>query len=79
MSTEDLGAPAYRKYDVEAWMPGLGRYGEVCQIIPKRCFSLNILGVLLKHDHDYKSLLTKDRRHEVSFGLTFMKLTHKVH
>ena len=29
MSTEDLGAPAYRKYDVEAWMPGLGRYGEV--------------------------------------------------
>jgi seryl-tRNA synthetase len=31
MSTEDLGAPAYRKYDVEAWMPGLGRYGEVCE------------------------------------------------
>lgn len=29
MSTEDLGAPAYRKYDVEAWMPGLGRYGEI--------------------------------------------------
>lgn len=29
MATEDLGAPAYRKFDVEAWMPGLGRYGEV--------------------------------------------------
>nr|XP_043615155.1 serine--tRNA ligase, chloroplastic/mitochondrial isoform X2 [Erigeron canadensis] len=29
MATEDLGAPAYRKYDVEAWMPGLGRYGEI--------------------------------------------------
>lgn len=29
MPTEDLGAPAYRKYDVEAWMPGLGRYGEI--------------------------------------------------
>ncbi|KAL2622352.1 hypothetical protein R1flu_002557 [Riccia fluitans] len=29
MSSEDLGAPAYRKYDVEAWMPGLDRYGEV--------------------------------------------------
>ncbi|GJW78094.1 serine--tRNA ligase, chloroplastic/mitochondrial isoform X1 [Tanacetum coccineum] len=28
MATGDLGAPAYRKYDVEAWMPGLGRYGE---------------------------------------------------
>lgn len=29
MPTADLGAPAYRKYDVEAWMPGLGRYGEI--------------------------------------------------
>ncbi|KAK8942361.1 Serine--tRNA ligase [Platanthera zijinensis] len=29
MATGDLGAPAYRKFDVEAWMPGLGRYGEV--------------------------------------------------
>ncbi|XP_021981575.1 serine--tRNA ligase, chloroplastic/mitochondrial isoform X2 [Helianthus annuus] len=29
MATEDLGAPAYRKYDIEAWMPGLGRYGEI--------------------------------------------------
>jgi len=25
----DLGAPAYRKYDIEAWMPGRGGYGEV--------------------------------------------------
>lgn len=29
MSSEDLGAPAYRKFDVEAWMPGLQRYGEI--------------------------------------------------
>lgn len=29
MPTEDLGAPAYRKFDVEAWMPGLERYGEI--------------------------------------------------
>lgn len=29
MATGDLGAPAYRKFDIEAWMPGLGRYGEV--------------------------------------------------
>ena len=29
MPTGDLGAPAARKYDVEAWMPGLGRFGEV--------------------------------------------------
>lgn len=29
MPTGDLGAPAYRKLDIEAWMPGLGRYGEI--------------------------------------------------
>jgi seryl-tRNA synthetase len=29
MPTQDLGAPAYRKFDVEAWMPGLKRYGEI--------------------------------------------------
>lgn len=25
----DLGGPAYRKYDLEAWMPGRGEFGEV--------------------------------------------------
>ena len=29
MSSEDLGAPAYRKFDIEAWMPALERYGEI--------------------------------------------------
>ncbi len=27
--TGDLGSPAYRKYDLEAWMPGRGKWGEV--------------------------------------------------
>lgn len=27
-ATGDLGAPAYRKYDLEAWMPGRGEQGE---------------------------------------------------
>lgn len=29
MCTGDLGAPAVRKYDIEAWMPGQDRYREV--------------------------------------------------
>ena len=29
MPTGDLGAPAHRKFDIEAWMPGLQRYGEI--------------------------------------------------
>lgn len=30
MSSEELGASAYQKYDIEAWMPGRGSWGEVC-------------------------------------------------
>ncbi|XP_066150686.1 serine--tRNA ligase, mitochondrial [Euwallacea fornicatus] len=29
MPPHDLGAPAYRKYDIEAWMPGRNIYGEI--------------------------------------------------
>ncbi|MBW0497672.1 hypothetical protein O181_037387 [Austropuccinia psidii MF-1] len=29
MSSQELGAPAYHKYDIETWMPGRGRWGEV--------------------------------------------------
>lgn len=29
MPSEELGASAYRKYDMEAWMPGRGKWGEV--------------------------------------------------
>ena len=27
-ATGDLGGPAYRKFDLEAWMPGRGEAGE---------------------------------------------------
>lgn len=29
MPANDLGAPAYKKYDIEVWMPGRGSFGEV--------------------------------------------------
>ncbi|XP_069799797.1 serine--tRNA ligase, mitochondrial [Dendropsophus ebraccatus] len=29
MPSEELGLPAYRKCDIEAWMPGRGKYGEI--------------------------------------------------
>ncbi|KIJ66346.1 hypothetical protein HYDPIDRAFT_166605 [Hydnomerulius pinastri MD-312] len=29
MPTEELGASAHRKYDMEAWMPGRGSWGEI--------------------------------------------------
>jgi seryl-tRNA synthetase len=30
--TGDLGGPAYRKYDLEAWMPGRGQKGEYGEV-----------------------------------------------
>ena len=44
MPTEELGAAAYRKYDIEAWMPGRGDWGEV-GIIHK--------GVIFFQSHQY--------------------------
>jgi seryl-tRNA synthetase len=32
IATGDLGAPAYRKYDIEAWMPGRGQGGEYGEV-----------------------------------------------
>ncbi|XP_070684794.1 serine--tRNA ligase, mitochondrial [Pempheris klunzingeri] len=29
MPTQELGPPAHRKYDIEAWMPGRDSYGEI--------------------------------------------------
>ena len=29
IASGDLGGPAYRKYDLEAWMPGRGEFGEI--------------------------------------------------
>ena len=31
-ATGDLGGPAYRKYDLEAWMPGRGENGEYGEV-----------------------------------------------
>ncbi len=31
-ATGDLGGPAYRKYDLEAWMPGRGNGGEYGEV-----------------------------------------------
>jgi seryl-tRNA synthetase len=48
--TGDLGAPAYRKYDLEAWMPGRGNgeYGEVTSTSNCTDFQARRLGIRYK-------------------------------
>lgn len=35
MPIDDLGAPAFRKFDIEAWMPSRNDYGEVSVLLMK--------------------------------------------
>jgi seryl-tRNA synthetase len=44
-ATGDLGGPAYRKYDLEAWMPGRGGYGEVTSTSNCTDFQARRLGI----------------------------------
>lgn len=51
--TGDLGAPAYRKYDLEAWMPGRGdsgEWGEVTSTSNCTDYQARRLGVRFKDD-----------------------------
>lgn len=52
MPTQELGRPAHRKYDIEAWMPGRDSYGEVGllallwlvnHVLDEYCFCLKII------------------------------------
>lgn len=52
--TGDLGAPAYRKYDLEAWMPGRGDEGEWGEITStSNCtdYQSRRLGIRYKEDN----------------------------
>lgn len=46
--TGDLGGPAYRKFDLEAWMPGRGEYGEITSASNCTDFQSRRLGIRCK-------------------------------
>lgn len=46
--TGDLGGPAYRKFDLEAWMPGRNEYGEVTSASNCTDFQARRLGTRCK-------------------------------
>ena len=49
--TGDLGASAYRKYDLEAWMPGRGDYGEITSTSNCTDFQARRLGIKYKDEN----------------------------
>jgi seryl-tRNA synthetase len=51
-ATGDLGGPAYRKFDLEAWMPGrgeAGEYGEVTSTSNCTDYQARRLGIRFRH------------------------------
>ncbi|TMW98273.1 hypothetical protein EJD97_004280, partial [Solanum chilense] len=61
MASEDLGAPAYRKFDVEAWMPGLGRYGEISSASNCTDYQSRRLGIRYRPESSSSASLKKGK------------------
>jgi len=57
MPTEELGAPAYRKYDVEAWMPGMQKWGEISSCSNCTDFQARRLNIRYRENYQQKGQL----------------------
>jgi len=55
MPTEELGASAYRKYDVEAWMPGRGGWGEISSTSNCTDYQARRLHIRYRRSHSPRS------------------------
>ncbi|SPO46595.1 related to mitochondrial seryl-tRNA synthetases [Moesziomyces antarcticus] len=60
MPTEELGASAYRKYDIEVWMPGRGSWGEVSSASNCTVYQALRLGIKQKRAPPMSSATSTD-------------------
>lgn len=58
MPTEELGAPAYRKFDIEAWMPGMQKWGEISSCSSCTDYQARRLNIRHKETYSQKGDLT---------------------
>jgi seryl-tRNA synthetase len=67
VATGDLGAPAAKKYDIEAWFPFQGRYREVTSCSNTTDYQARRLGIRyrsahgLEHPHTLNGTMVTDR------------------
>ena len=52
MPTQELGLPAYRKYDIETWMPYNKKYGEISSASNCTDYQSRRLNIKTKNDDD---------------------------
>lgn len=58
MPPHELGAPAYRKYDVEAWLPGRNMFGELSSCSNCTDYQSRRLGIKYKSNDGLKYVHT---------------------
>ncbi|XP_013186882.1 serine--tRNA ligase, mitochondrial [Amyelois transitella] len=58
MPPHELGAPAYRKYDIEAWMPGRNSYGEISSCSNCTDYQSRRLNIKYKDENSIKYVHT---------------------
>ncbi|KAG8448880.1 hypothetical protein GDO86_015813 [Hymenochirus boettgeri] len=51
MPTQELGLPAFRKYDIEAWMPGRRAYGEISSTSNCTDYQSRRLNIMYQKQH----------------------------
>jgi len=68
MSSQELGASAYHKYDIETWMPGRGRWGEVSSASNCTDYQSRRLGIRTKVREDCGSEEETGETAEVADG-----------
>jgi seryl-tRNA synthetase len=54
----DLGAPAVKKYDIEAWFPGQERYREITSTSNTTDFQSRRLDIRFRRDHKLEHVHT---------------------
>ena len=77
MPTEELGASAYRKYDMEAWMPGRGSWGEISST--SNCTDYQARRLHIRYRRSDPSITTADKgasRNQPSTKLTPTLFAH---
>lgn len=57
MATEELGAAAFRKYDIEVWMPSKGDYGEICSASNCTSYQSRRLNICYLDEHNERKLV----------------------
>ena len=57
MASEELGAAAYRKFDIEAWIPSRRDYGEICSASNCTSYQSRRLNITYFDKHNQKKLV----------------------